>query len=69
MVKTICDRCGKEIVNVPKSMKNDFVLITTTDYVTCNEYPRRKIDLCMSCREEFLKWLEIKQTKETLMKD
>lgn len=54
MYKKICDRCGKEITEDPKTMPEywyEFV-----KYIDCGD-THRTIDLCNACLAEFERFL------------
>lgn len=56
MIKTICDKCGKEIVINPfaNAAANPNITITKTCGFT---WDKKSIDLCSDCQRAFLKWL------------
>lgn len=56
MIKTICDKCGKEIVVNPfmnVSVANPRIIIKKKGSIWDDE----SIDLCTDCQKAFLKWL------------
>lgn len=57
MIKTICDKCGKEIEINPfanASVANPNITIMQTCGFT---WDKKSIDLCSDCQRAFLKWL------------
>ena len=62
IIKTTCDRCGKEI---PDWYSKSFRFYKRKFMITRGPFGEEKeMDLCENCYENFRKWLYTPETKE-----